>query len=162
MPSLASQSPSRVRERAGVHLLILRVSLGVFFLFKAVGKMSWILDSSILSGRLELWLQQATAVNRWYIELVLPGADVLSRVVVVAELGTAAALLSGFWMQPVALAAFFMVLNFHVATAAIFEYSFLVDGSGLPVLGGLLALAFSVGRRRPGTPESDAGGAPGH
>lgn len=159
MPSIASRPQRRVGEHAGVAILILRVSLGVFFLFKAAGKIPWILDASILTGRLEFWLQEATAANRWYLELVLPGADVFSRVVPMAELGTAAALLSGFWMRPVALAAFIMVLSFHVATAAIFESGFLVDGSGLPVLGGLLALAFSV-RRRPGASESDGGGAP--
>jgi hypothetical protein len=34
-----------------------------------------------------------------------------------------------------------MVLNFHVASGALFQYRFLTNGFGLPVLGGLLALA---------------------
>ena len=37
--------------------------------------------------------------------------------------------------------ALLMVLNFHVASGAIFKYAFLTNGFGLPVMGGLLALA---------------------
>ena len=35
-----------------------------------------------------------------------------------------------------------MVLNFHFASGVMFQYSYLTNGYGLPVLGGLLALAF--------------------
>jgi hypothetical protein len=42
--------------------------------------------------------------------------------------------------QRVRLAA--MVLNFHFASGIIFRSSFLTNGYGLPVLGGLIALAF--------------------
>lgn len=34
-----------------------------------------------------------------------------------------------------AFVAFFMALNFHVASGALFEYGFLTNGYGLPVLG---------------------------
>jgi len=34
-----------------------------------------------------------------------------------------------------------MVLNFHFASDVLFHYSYLTNGFGLPVLGGLLALA---------------------
>ena len=34
-----------------------------------------------------------------------------------------------------------MVLNFHFASGILFEYRYLTNGYGLPVLGGLLALA---------------------
>ena len=37
--------------------------------------------------------------------------------------------------------AFFMALNFHVASGLIFQYGFLTNGYGLPVLGSTLGLA---------------------
>ena len=39
-----------------------------------------------------------------------------------------------------------MVLNFHVASGALFRTDFVTNGYGLPVLGGLLALAIGAGR----------------
>ena len=39
-----------------------------------------------------------------------------------------------------------MVLNFHVANGNLFKYQYLTNGFGLPVLGGLLALAIGAGR----------------
>ena len=41
----------------------------------------------------------------------------------------------GFWTPVFAFVAFFMVLNFSVASGLIFKYSFLTNGYGLPVLG---------------------------
>jgi hypothetical protein len=40
-----------------------------------------------------------------------------------------------------------MALNFHVASGALFKYSFLTNGYGLPVLGSTLALVFAGGTR---------------
>ena len=34
-----------------------------------------------------------------------------------------------------------MVLNFHFASGVMFQYTYLTNGYGLPVLGGLFALA---------------------
>jgi uncharacterized membrane protein YphA (DoxX/SURF4 family) len=62
------------------------------------------------------------------------------------ELVAGAALVVGFWTRLAAAAAFLMVLNFHVASGAIFQYRFLTNGFGLPVLGGLLALALGGAR----------------
>jgi hypothetical protein len=41
-----------------------------------------------------------------------------------------------------------MVLNIHIASGAIFTYSFLTNGYGLPVLGATLALAIGGVRLR--------------
>jgi hypothetical protein len=51
------------------------------------------------------------------------------------------ALIVGFWTSLVAFIAFFMALNFQIASGALFKYSFLTSGYGLPVLGSTLALA---------------------
>ena len=47
----------------------------------------------------------------------------------------------GFWTPLFAFIAFFMALNFNIASGAIFTYGFLTNGYGLPVLGSTLALA---------------------
>jgi hypothetical protein len=41
-----------------------------------------------------------------------------------------------------------MVMNFHLASGALFTYAFLTDGYGLPVVGSLIALVLS-GKRLP-------------
>jgi uncharacterized membrane protein YphA (DoxX/SURF4 family) len=148
MDNVATRGPGSgafdVRE---VWTPALRIALGIFFLFKGLGKVRWLAESSLLASRLQTWLEEATPLNRWYVELLLPGVPVLARLVVIGELGLAASLIAGLWTRPVALLGFLMVLNFHLATGELFQYEFLLDGSGLPVLGGLLALGLGGGSR---------------
>lgn len=126
----------------GRGLTILRIFLGVFFLFEAIGKAGWLMDSAALTKQLSGWLESAGPWNRWYLEHVcLPGVAVFSRVVPLGEASAAIALLLGAYVRPAAVLALLMVLNFHFASGAIFKYSFLTNGYGLPVAGGLLALA---------------------
>ena len=69
----------------------------------------------------------------------------LARLVPAGEFICGLALLVGFWTPVFALIAFVMVLNYHIASGAIFELSFLANRSGLPVLGSTLGAG---GRRR--------------
>ena len=134
--------------RAGAYgLRALALMLGVFFIFNAIDKLAWFADSSILAQRLEGWLQDAAPSTRWYIETVaVPGVPLFARLVPLAELSTGVALILGFWTRLVAVLAFLMVANLHVARGFIYEWEFLIDGTGLPVLGGLLALALGTSR----------------
>jgi uncharacterized membrane protein YphA (DoxX/SURF4 family) len=134
------------RGRDGRHgalgLRLLALLLGVFFVFQAMGKLAWVTDSSILASRFERYLSDATPVTRWYLETIaMPGVPAFARIVFFGELLAGLALLIGFWTPMAAALACFMVLNFHVASGALFEYSFLTDGYGLPVVSGLVALA---------------------
>jgi hypothetical protein len=61
---------------------------------------------------------------------------------------TAMSLLTGLYTNVAAGAALFMILNFHTATSAFSSLDFLRDGTGLPMVAALLALAVS-GRRLP-------------
>ncbi len=123
-------------------LAALRILLGIFFIFEAIGKSSWLMDSAPLVKQLTGWLQNATPMNRWYLDTVcLPGAAVFARLVLFGEAAAGTALVLGVYTRLAALLAMLMVLNFHVASGAIFQYSFLTNGYGLPVVGGLLALA---------------------
>lgn len=134
------------KEQLG--LTLLRVGLGVFFLFEAYQKLGWFWSSSELSQQLTRYLAQAVPANRWYVEHVtIPGAPVFARLVVLGELSTAAALIFGVWTRLAATLALLMVLNFHFASGAMFTgVRFLTNGYALPVLSGLLALAIGAAR----------------
>jgi uncharacterized membrane protein YphA (DoxX/SURF4 family) len=131
-------------DRQGTGLTILRICLGVFFLFEGIGKLPWLTNSSILAGRFSGWLADAAAgsMSRWYLEhIAIPGTAVFARLVPIGELAAGLALLVGFWTPLAALLAFVMVMNIHVASGALFKYAFLTNGYGLPVVGSTLALA---------------------
>lgn len=123
-------------------LTALRLFLAVFFLFEGLGKIGWLTDPSPLTTQLQGYLQSANAWNRPYLEAVcIPGAAVFARLVLFGELATGVSFILGALSRTAAIVAFLMVLNIHVASGAIFQYRFLTNGYGLPVLGGLLALA---------------------
>ena len=132
---------------AATGLRVLAMFLGVFLIFEGLGKLAWFSNSGLLQGALQGWLKDAPPTTRWYLEtFAIPGVPMFARLVPLGELAAGAALLLGFWTRLAAGAAFLMVLNFHVASGAIFQYRFLTNGFGLPVLGGLLALAIGGGR----------------
>jgi uncharacterized membrane protein YphA (DoxX/SURF4 family) len=136
-------------DRRAAGLTLLRILLGVFFLFEGLGKIRWLIDSSLLAQQLANWERSVSAgsISAIYIHRVAsPFVSVFARVVPMAEIGTGVALIAGLWTPIVAFLAFVMVLNFHIASGAIFRYAFLTNGYGLPVLGGTLALAFGGGR----------------
>lgn len=129
-------------RNAGASLRALSVVMGVFLIFMGIDKISWLTDDSVLAGRFREWLETAPAASRWYLEkLAIPGTPVFSRLVPLAEMAAGTALVCGFRVRLVAALALFMVLNFHFASDVLFHYSYLTNGFGLPVLGGLLALA---------------------
>ena len=141
--------------RSGAYgLRALAVMLGVFFISNGLDKLAWFADSGILAQRLQEWLQDAAPSTRWYIEAVaVPGVPLFARFVPLAELSTGVALVLGFWTRMVAVLAFLMVANFHFARGLFYEWDILVDGTGLPVLGGLLALAIGGARLPLSVPE---------
>jgi len=128
-------------------LRVLAVFLGVFLIFEGLGKLAWLANSALLGEQLQRWLESAPPASRWYLEtFAIPGIPIFARLVVLGELAAGAALVSGVWVRLAAGIAFLMVLNFHVASGRIFQYAFLTNGFGLPVLGGLLALAIGGAR----------------
>jgi uncharacterized membrane protein YphA (DoxX/SURF4 family) len=126
------------------------VALGVFLIFMALDKIEWLADGTFLTRRLQEWRGMARPLARWYIETVaLPAAPVFARVVVIAELAAGTALILGTRVRLAAALTFLMVFNFHFAADLIFRYSYLINAYGLPILGGLLALAIGGGTRLP-------------
>ena len=139
---MANTIKGRTGGSGAYGLRALALMLGLFFLFNGLDKIAWFADSGILAARLQGWLQTAPPSTRWYIETVAaPGVPLFARLVPLAELSTGVALIVGFWTRLAATLALFMVLNFHFARGFIFDREFLMDGTGFPVLGGLLVLA---------------------
>jgi uncharacterized membrane protein YphA (DoxX/SURF4 family) len=138
-------------DRHGTGLVIVRICLGVFFIFSAIDKMRWLTDSSILSGQFTLWMQNVApgSISQSYLQRVaIPGAASLARLLPIGEFICGLALLVGFWTPIFALIAFLLALNYQVASGAILQMSFLKSPSGLPVLGSTLGLAMGGVRLR--------------
>jgi uncharacterized membrane protein YphA (DoxX/SURF4 family) len=131
-------------DRQGTGLTLLRIFIGIFFIFEGLGKIRWFVNTSQLAGMFSSWLQAAApgSVSHWYLEhIALPGLSVFARLVPLGEITSGLALVLGFWTPFFAFVAFLMALNFQIASGAVFKYSFLTSGYGLPVLGATLALA---------------------
>ena len=138
-------------DRQGTGLALLRIMIGVFFVFEGVGKLRWFTDTSILAARFADWNQATNAgsVSAWYLShIAVPGTAIFARLVPLGEIFGGLALVIGLWTPVVAFLAFFMVLNIHIASGALFKYSFLTNGFGLPVLGSTLALTIGGVRLR--------------
>jgi uncharacterized membrane protein YphA (DoxX/SURF4 family) len=131
-------------DRQGTGLAVLRIAIGIFFLFEGFGKIRWLTHPSLLTDQLAAWAQ-AVPASSWshsYLQrFALPHASTLARMVPLGEITCGIALIGGFWTPLFALLAFFMATNFQFASGALFKYSILTSGYGLPVLGSTLALA---------------------
>ena len=128
-------------------LRVLSLFIGVFLISMGFGKLAWFTDSSFLVAELRGWWGNAPALSRWYIDTVaMPGAPLFARLVLFGELASGAALVAGFRVRLAAGVALLMVLNFHFTMGVMFQWAYLTNGYGLPVVGGLAALA--IGARR--------------
>ncbi len=137
-----------IMESSGVGgLRVLSLFMGAFLISMGLGKLGWLTDSSFLVAELRGWWGNAPALSRWYIDTVaMPGAPLFARLVLFGELASGAALVAGFRVRLAAGVALLMVLNFHFTMGVIFQWAYLTNGYGLPVVGGLAALA--IGARR--------------
>lgn len=142
-----TRSGSSTRSGATHGLRLLALMLGVYFVFQGLGKLAWLTNSRPLTQQLEQWMRDAAPASRWYIDTIaIPGVPLFARVVVLGECFAGLAMIVGFWIRLAAALALVVVLNFHFASGELFRYEFLTDAHGLPVLGGLAALALSGGR----------------
>jgi len=130
-------------------LRALSLALGIFLSSMGLDKVAWLGDPGLLEAELRQWTSFAPAVSRWYVEtLALPGVPVFARLVPLGEVSAGVALVLGYRVRLAAAVALVMILNFHVAMGVIFSAGYLTNGYGLPVVGGLAALALG-GRHLP-------------
>jgi len=126
------------------------VCIGTFFIFEGIGKIRWLTNPSLLAAQLTSWSQAAPSgsLSYPYLErMAIPHVAIFARLVPIGEIASGMALVTGFWTPFFAFVAFFMALNFLFASSALFKYSFLTNGYGLPVLGSTLALTLAGGRK---------------
>jgi uncharacterized membrane protein YphA (DoxX/SURF4 family) len=128
-------------------LVLLRLFLGVFMFFFGLDRVSWLLDATPLATQLSSWLVDAPLASRWYLDRIIPGAPVFARVVPLAAMVGGIALAFGFWTRIAAAVSLVVVLSLQLAAGSIFRYDYLTDASGLPLVGGLLALVIGGERR---------------
>lgn len=131
-------------DRQGSGLAILRIAIGTFFIFEAFLKIGWLTDPSLLASQFAGWSQSVApgSISAIYLSRVaIPGVAIFARLVPIGEFVSGLALLLGVWTPLFAFLAFFMALNFQIASGAIFRFSALTSGYALPVLGATLALA---------------------
>ena len=129
-------------------LVLLRVLLGVFMFFFGLDKASWLLDATPLTTQLSSWLLGAPPASRWYLERIIPGAPVFARVVPLGAMIGGLGLVLGFWTRMSALLSLVAVLSLQLGAGAMFRYAYLMDASGLPLVGSLFALMIGGETRR--------------
>jgi uncharacterized membrane protein YphA (DoxX/SURF4 family) len=136
-----------MRRSAAGSLRVLSIVMGAFLVLMALSKTGWMSDSGPLTDELWGWRESAPALSGWYLDTVaIPGAPLFARVVPIGELLTGAALLVGFRARLAATVALLMVLNFHFAMGILFQFAYLTNGYGPPVVGSLAALALGPAR----------------
>jgi len=141
------QKPGGGRAQA-VALVLLRVLLGVFMFFFGLDKASWLIDATPLATQLSSWLIDALPASRWYLERIIPGAPVFARVVPLGAMLAGLALALGVWTRIAAAVSLVVVLSLQLGAGSMFRYAYLMDASGLPLVGGLLALMIGGETRR--------------
>lgn len=123
-------------------LRLLAIGIGIFLVAMSAQKTAWLFDGGPLMERFVRWRPEAVPLAGWYLDTIaVPGAAVFARLVPIAELCAGLALILGLGTRVVAALALIMVINFHMATSAFFTWAFLREGTGPPLLAGLLALA---------------------
>ena len=83
---------------------------------------------------------EAPPASRWYLERIIPGAPVFARAVPLGAMLGGLALALGIWTRIAAAMSLVVVLSLQLGAGSMFRYAYLMDASGLPLVGGLLAL----------------------
>jgi uncharacterized membrane protein YphA (DoxX/SURF4 family) len=136
---VTGQKPGGGRAQA-IAFVLLRVLLGVFMFFFGFDKASWLIDATPLATQLSSWLIDAPPASRWYLERIIPGAPVFARAIPLGAMLAGLALALGFWTRIAAAVSLVVVLSLQLGAGSMFRYAYLMDASGLPLVGGLVAL----------------------
>ena len=147
MAHLSGQRSTGGRAQTAA-LVLLRIALGLFMFFFGLERASWLLDATPVVTQLTSWLPDAPPVSRWYLDRLIPGAPVFARLVPLGTMTSGIALVLGFWTRIAAGWSLVLVLSLQLGAGAMFRYAYLMDASGLPLVGGLLALIIG-GETRP-------------
>ena len=123
-------------------LAFLRIAAGLSLLVSGLTRLGWFANPLLNQKIAVLSQHPANALVAKYLALVAPHHSLVARLVVLGELGLGALLILGFFTPLAALLAFLMVLNFQLASSAMFSLDYLRSGSGLVYLLVYLVLFF--------------------
>jgi uncharacterized membrane protein YphA (DoxX/SURF4 family) len=117
-----------------VALALLRIAAGISLLGPGFAKLGWFAHPA-LEQTLANWAQHApNGLVVGYLHLVMPHHAGLARLVAIGELGLGTLLVLGFFTPLAALLALIMVAQYHFASGAMFESSYLFGQNGLVYL----------------------------
>jgi len=120
--------------RLQIALGLLRIATGISLLGPGLNKLGWFAHPA-LEPILANWAQHApNGMVVRYLHLVAPYHAGLARIVAVGELGLGTLLVLGFFTPVAAGIALFMVAQFHFASGAMFQGSYLMGQNGLVYL----------------------------
>ena len=121
-------------QRLQVALALLRIAAGISLLGPGFSKLGWFAHPQ-LEPILANWAQHApNGLVHSYLHLLAPHHAGLARLVAVGELGLGTLLVLGFFTPVAALLALVMVAQFHFASGAMFQASYLTGQNGLVYL----------------------------
>ena len=127
-----------------VVLGLLRIAAGISLLGPGFAKLGWFAHPA-LEQTLANWAQHApNGLVVGYLHLVTPHHAALARLVASGELGLGTLLVLGFFTPVAAVLAFIMVAQYHFASGAMFQGSYLFGQNGLVYL--LIFPVLMVGR----------------
>jgi uncharacterized membrane protein YphA (DoxX/SURF4 family) len=117
-----------------VWLALLRIAAGVSLFAAGLHKLQWFTHPPLDQRFLEWSQHPANAMVAKYLHFVSNHPSILSRMVVMGELGLGLLLIIGFLTPLAALLAFFMVLNFQFGGGSMFSLNYITGQSGLAYL----------------------------
>jgi putative oxidoreductase len=121
-------------HRLPIALGLLRIATGISLLGPGLQKLGWFAHPA-LEPILANWAQHApNGLVVRYLHLVAPHHAALARVAAVGELSLGTLLVLGFFTPVAAILALVMVAQFHLASGAMFQPSYLTGQNGLTYL----------------------------
>src|SRR5262245_9080133 len=131
-------------QRLQVALALLRIAAGISLLGPGLSKLGWFAHPA-LEPILANWAQHApNGLVHSYLHLLAPHHAGLARLAAIGELGLGTLLVLGLFTPVAAILAFLMVAQFHFASGAMFQASYLTGQNGLVYL--LIFPALLLGR----------------
>jgi uncharacterized membrane protein YphA (DoxX/SURF4 family) len=117
-----------------VALALLRIAAGISLLGPGFAKLGWFTHPT-LEQTLANWAQHApNGLVVSYLHLVTPHHAGLARLVVTGELGLGTLLVLGFFTPVAGVLAFLMIAQYHFASGAMFQGSYIFGQNGLVYL----------------------------
>jgi len=121
-------------HRLPIALGLLRIATGISLLGPGLQKLGWFAHPA-LEPILANWAQHApNGLVVRYLHLVAPHHATLARVVAIGELSLGTLLVLGFFTPVAAILAILMVAQYHLASGAMFQPSYLTGQNGLTYL----------------------------